>query len=58
MPKTNVGYWSAKIARNKARDYRIRRRLQKDGWKTLVIWECAVRDEAAVLRRLSAFLKS
>jgi DNA mismatch endonuclease (patch repair protein) len=57
MPKTNAEYWSAKIARNKARDLRVRRTLRKNGWETLVIWECAIKDEAALLQRLSTFLR-
>jgi DNA mismatch endonuclease (patch repair protein) len=55
-PKTNSAYWSAKIARNRARDRRVRRQLARAGWRTLVIWECTIRDEARVLRRLTAFL--
>jgi len=58
MPKTNVSYWSAKIARNQDRDRRVRRQLKKDGWRTLVIWECKIRNKAAVLHRLKTFLKT
>ena len=57
LPKTNVDYWSTKIARNQARDRRVRRQLKQDGWSTLVIWECKIKDQSVILQRLNAFLK-
>ncbi|MDO1558053.1 very short patch repair endonuclease [Brevundimonas sp. 2R-24] len=42
-PKANAQYWSDKIARNRARDDATRRRLIAEGWRGLVIWECALR---------------
>ena len=56
MPKTNAEYWSAKIARNRARDAGNRERLEQAGWRSLVIWECEMRDEVAVSVRLRSFL--
>src|SRR5262245_57356954 len=41
---SNVPYWSAKIARNKARDAQSVARLRKLGWKVLTIWECEARQ--------------
>jgi|SRR5215204_3808371 len=55
-PKTNADYWSAKIERNRARDARVREALAADGWRTLVVWECELKDEAALSERLRAFL--
>lgn len=55
-PKANAAYWSAKIARNRARDARVRAELAALGFRVLVVWECELRDEAAVRRRLARFL--
>jgi DNA mismatch endonuclease (patch repair protein) len=41
-PRSNRGYWEAKLARNIARDQSARDRLEADGWRTFVIWECSV----------------
>jgi DNA mismatch endonuclease (patch repair protein) len=60
QPKTNGAYWSAKIARNRARDTRNTRALTDAGWIVIRVWEheepTAAADivEAAVRRaRLS-----
>jgi DNA mismatch endonuclease (patch repair protein) len=53
-PKTNAGYWSAKIARNRTRDERNLSELAARGWRTLVIYECALADRPALERRLRA----
>jgi DNA mismatch endonuclease (patch repair protein) len=57
MPKTNVDYWSAKIERNRSRDERVRRDLKQAGWKSLVVWECELRDAPRLKKRLKSFLK-
>ena len=56
MPKTNVDYWQAKIGRNRARDARHLEELTARGWRALVVWECELADEAALERRLCAFV--
>jgi DNA mismatch endonuclease (patch repair protein) len=56
MPKTNRTYWEAKIARNKARDRRALAALRRLGWRPIVVWECALKNEAAVEKRLDRFL--
>jgi DNA mismatch endonuclease (patch repair protein) len=56
MPKANADYWAAKIGRNRARDARVRRELAETGWRSLVVWECELRDERALAGRLKAFL--
>ena len=57
-PKTNADYWRAKIARNVARDEKHRVALGDMGWRSLVIWECELADEAALAARLRAFMAS
>jgi len=39
-PKRNARYWQEKIQRNVARDRRVSRRLKKNGWTVIRIWEC------------------
>jgi DNA mismatch endonuclease, patch repair protein len=56
LPKTNADYWRAKIARNRARDAAHRETLAALGWKALTIWECELTDEAALEKKLRAFL--
>lgn len=57
-PRENAAYWSAKIARNAARDAANLAALAETGWAALTIWECETpvrrRDELAA--RLRAFL--
>jgi DNA mismatch endonuclease (patch repair protein) len=56
-PKDNAGYWAAKVARNRARDAAHLVALEAAGWRVLIVWECDLRDEAAVTARLRKFLE-
>jgi DNA mismatch endonuclease (patch repair protein) len=51
-PKDNAAYWSAKIARNRQRDAAHIEALAARGWRTLVVFECALKDLATLDRRL------
>ncbi len=55
-PRSNQAYWDAKLDRNVARDSRIRVDLERRGWRTLIIWECELRDKTALAGRLRALL--
>lgn len=56
--KTNAEFWNAKLQANVERDRRNIRKLRKDDWSVLVIWECWTRDpEAKVIPRLIDFLE-
>jgi DNA mismatch endonuclease (patch repair protein) len=56
-PKSNVAYWRAKIARNRERDREHQCALKRGGWAALTVWECELKDEDALLRRLQQFLE-
>jgi hypothetical protein len=56
-PVNNAGYWRAKRLRNAARDRRNLRRLRRDGWRVLTIWECQMKDPEKLRQRLRAFLQ-
>jgi DNA mismatch endonuclease (patch repair protein) len=53
-PRSNEGFWTAKLAANKARDRRNRRDLRRMGWRVLTVWEC---DMGRLERRLLRFLE-
>jgi DNA mismatch endonuclease (patch repair protein) len=54
VPKTNADYWIAKVARNRARDAAAQAGLAAMGWRAEVVWECELKDEAALQARLQA----
>lgn len=57
-PKSNTGYWSEKLARNRSRDAEKVAALESLGFRVLVIWECDVRDGARLQRALESFFAS
>lgn len=48
-PRSNIEYWTAKLARNVERDHRVDQALADDGWKVLRIWEHLPAEDAAKL---------
>jgi len=56
QPKANAEYWSAKIARNRARDARVAAALEAGGWRVLTVWECDLRTPGFAGRLVSAVL--
>lgn len=57
-PKTNRNYWDAKLMRNVERDRMNIVALRKLGWRSLIVWECQLRDLSRVEGRVIKFLKS
>lgn len=55
-PKSNTAYWTPKLARNVARDLDNKKALAREGWKCLTVWECELRNEPALMRRIIRFL--
>ena len=56
-PKSNLGYWAGKLARNVTRDAGHIERLKALGFRVLVIWECEVLAGGAGLEgRIGRFL--
>ena len=39
-PKSNKKFWSAKVKRNRKRDRKVTKTLQKMDWIVIRIWEC------------------
>ena len=56
VPKANRDYWVGKVERNRARDETSRAALAALGWRVETIWECDLKDAAALEARLRALL--
>ena len=56
VPKANRDYWVGKVARNRARDQAARDALAAAGWRVETLWECHLKDEAALRERLAGML--
>ncbi|WP_189530659.1 very short patch repair endonuclease [Paludibacterium paludis] len=46
LPSTRTAFWQKKIESNRQRDSRQLTANRAAGWKTLVVWECAIRGAA------------
>ena len=62
LPATRQDFWEAKLAANAARDRKAVDTLQSNGWRVLIIWECALRGpkrwkEGALLDCVADFIK-
>ncbi len=42
-PSTRKEFWKAKIERNRERDDSAIRKLQENGWRVLIVWECSLK---------------
>lgn len=57
MPVANRDYWRTKTERNKARDRDVAVQLSKMGWRVIRIFECTLRDEILLRRKLATLQK-
>jgi DNA mismatch endonuclease (patch repair protein) len=55
-PASNTEYWLPKFIRTVERDKESLEALRSMGWKTLVVWECELKDMDALASKLRAFL--
>lgn len=56
LPKSNLGFWSAKIERNRERDAEKKSELERIGWTIEEVWQCELKDIQSVEARLRQFL--
>ncbi|MDD6966145.1 MAG: DNA mismatch endonuclease Vsr [Firmicutes bacterium] len=47
LPRSNQDYWKPKIERNIQRDADNKQKLELDGWKVIVVWECELKKRIA-----------
>jgi DNA mismatch endonuclease, patch repair protein len=53
-PKANAAYWTAKLARNVARDRQVVATLTHDGWRVVTVWECDLKAADAAAKLVAA----
>jgi DNA mismatch endonuclease (patch repair protein) len=56
VPKSRQDYWVPKLKCNSKRDSDAISALSALGWSTFVIWQCEMKDKAAVAEALREFL--
>lgn len=49
-PASNQEYWEKKLKGNKQRDIKNIEKLQQQGWKVIIVWECELRKTVADAR--------
>jgi DNA mismatch endonuclease Vsr len=57
LPSSNADFWQQKIAKNRERDERVLSKLKTAGWRVLTVWQCEIKNEARLERRLRRFLE-
>ena len=65
MPKSRVEFWTKKFEANIKRDEEVRRQLEEQGIRNLIIWECTINkmlksdeEEQKVLNDIVHFIES
>lgn len=56
LPKSRLSFWLPKMERTQCRDQENTDALRTLGWKSLVIWECQLRDTETLARVIRKFL--
>jgi len=51
-PKTNTDFWIKKFAKNIERDDEVKKKLEKVGWKVIVVWECEISTKDKLLEKI------
>jgi DNA mismatch endonuclease, patch repair protein len=57
-PKSNMGYWSKKLARNKVRDRSVSAALRKKRWRVIRVWEHSLKNPSRLISQLQFALKN
>ena len=58
MPKSRLEFWEPKLTANAERDARALRALEAAGWRALTLWECEIKSNHDLERRIIRFLES
>lgn len=58
LPKSRLDFWMKKLEDNHRRDSRNQRKLRKEGWRVLVVWECQLNDGEKLKERILSFMGS
>lgn len=60
-PKSGQDYWRTKLINNQRRDIGNQKKLNRMGWRYLVVWECRLRNRANLAKlpeRIKGFIES
>lgn len=58
LPKGNRSFWKKKFAANKKRDKTKLKELRRKGYSVLTVWQCELKHEIKVRRKLQTFLSA
>lgn len=47
-PSSNKEFWETKIKANKARDQKNMEMYCAEGWRVMIIWECALKGKSRI----------
>ncbi len=56
LPKSRTAFWRKKIAANRKRDRMALAGLESIGWKSLVVWQCELKQPDILMKKLHDFL--
>ena len=51
LPETRKAFWQKKILGNAERDKRNIRKLRKDGWIVIIVWQCQIANNTKMQKR-------
>lgn len=57
LPKSRLDFWLPKLEGNRTRDLANLERLNAMGWRTLLVWECELRDKEQLGNTLRRFIE-
>ena len=57
-PRANAEFWRQKLSTNRKRDAAACGSLRRLGFKVVIVWECSLKDELSVVRRLRRMIGS
>lgn len=58
LPKSRLDFWKPKIKRNRDRDRRNLKTLESDGWRVLIVWQCELKDQEHLKKKLYEFIEA
>lgn len=56
-PKSRQDFWTKKFQKTVKRHEIVSRELERQGWKTLVVWECETANTQKIYRKLIDFIE-
>lgn len=55
-PKSRTQFWQDKFDSNVRRDHQVTEQLKKLGLNQLILWECEIKNEETLKRKIKVFL--